>query len=442
MATKRASSDHEELVEADGQAVKKSRFMNESPVEIRLLIPSNDAGAIIGKGGEHIKSLRSKYNATVLVPDCPGPERVFTIVCCLCNACSLLLETLKYAPQSGKGVEVKLLIHQSQCGAIIGKSGCNIKEIRQKYSVHIKVYDQCAPDSTDRVVEIKGDPEVVTNTVYHIMDMLASCPPIGENIAYNPINFNEGMIDVYGGYAGTYSFQKGFAQNKNLPARRFPSVMNKNLPARRFPPANHNNGFRGSNTINNNRGSHNFPPFRPPPPKPLMNFNQIIPSRQNFMQGYHSFEDGQSLSNDNFFNDEEEVEEEECDYGEGCEDYFYQEDQEEEYVEGEQEEQEQEFGEEVGYHAGSSNNVITRQVTISNDLAGSIIGKSGSRIRLIREESKALINIDDSVPGSNQRIVTVVGTMRQIQHALSLMQNCIRKYSGRSRLDSSSMLIN
>ncbi|KYN18032.1 Heterogeneous nuclear ribonucleoprotein K [Trachymyrmex cornetzi] len=47
--------------------------------ELRLLIPSKVAGSIIGKGGQNITKLRSQYKASIIVPDCPGPERVLTI---------------------------------------------------------------------------------------------------------------------------------------------------------------------------------------------------------------------------------------------------------------------------------------------------------------------------------------------------------------------------
>ncbi|KYM80402.1 Heterogeneous nuclear ribonucleoprotein K [Atta colombica] len=39
----------------------------------------NVAGSIIGKGGQNITKLRSQYKASIIVPDCPGPERVLTI---------------------------------------------------------------------------------------------------------------------------------------------------------------------------------------------------------------------------------------------------------------------------------------------------------------------------------------------------------------------------
>ncbi|CAK5089218.1 unnamed protein product [Meloidogyne enterolobii] len=47
----------------------------EGKYELRFLIPTKSAGAIIGKGGESIKALRAKYEAHVLVPDRSTPER-------------------------------------------------------------------------------------------------------------------------------------------------------------------------------------------------------------------------------------------------------------------------------------------------------------------------------------------------------------------------------
>jgi len=55
-------------------------------------------------------------------------------------------------------------------------------------------------------------------------------------------------------------------------------------------------------------------------------------------------------------------------------------------------------------------------------LAGAIIGKGGSRIRQIRQESGAGITIDEAQPGSNDRIITITGNQDQIQNAQYLLQ--------------------
>lgn len=56
-------------------------------------------------------------------------------------------------------------------------------------------------------------------------------------------------------------------------------------------------------------------------------------------------------------------------------------------------------------------------------LAGSIIGKGGQRIKQIRHESGASIKIDEPLEGSEDRIITISGTQDQIQNAQYLLQN-------------------
>lgn len=58
-----------------------------------------------------------------------------------------------------------------------------------------------------------------------------------------------------------------------------------------------------------------------------------------------------------------------------------------------------------------------------SQLAGSIIGKGGQRIKQIRHESGASIKIDEPLQGSEDRIITITGTQDQIQNAQYLLQN-------------------
>lgn len=70
------------------------------------------------------------------------------------------------------------------------------------------------------------------------------------------------------------------------------------------------------------------------------------------------------------------------------------------------------------------------QVTIPKDLAGAIIGKGGARIRKIRSDSGAGITIDEPLPGSNDRIITITGSPNQIQMAQYLLQQSCQSGAG------------
>lgn len=55
-------------------------------------------------------------------------------------------------------------------------------------------------------------------------------------------------------------------------------------------------------------------------------------------------------------------------------------------------------------------------------MAGAIIGKGGARITEIRRRSGAQIVIDEALPGSNERIISITGTPEQIQNAQYMLQ--------------------
>ena len=105
------------------------------------------AGSVIGKGGSNIQKLRQEYSAQVRIPDCPGPERVMNIqagteemvVGIIQMAIPFMYE--QGEQDDGGDRELRLLIHQSIVGGIIGKSGSKIKEIRENTGAHIKVSD-------------------------------------------------------------------------------------------------------------------------------------------------------------------------------------------------------------------------------------------------------------------------------------------------------------
>lgn len=72
-----------------------------------------------------------------------------------------------------------------------------------------------------------------------------------------------------------------------------------------------------------------------------------------------------------------------------------------------------------------------------SQLAGSIIGKGGQRIKQIRHESGASIKIDEPLQGSEDRIITITGTQDQIQNAQYLLQNRCVTHSTTSAVHSS-----
>lgn len=128
---------------------KESETINlaeEETVELRLLVRRREAGALIGKRGSNIKRLRESFKSSMFsIPDTGnGPERV---VCITSNEASVdaILEDLtqllmEKSPENDEQIELKVLIHSSHAGSIIGIGGQSIKKLRNVSSFFIIVY--------------------------------------------------------------------------------------------------------------------------------------------------------------------------------------------------------------------------------------------------------------------------------------------------------------
>uniref|UniRef100_A0A8C5EMH9 Heterogeneous nuclear ribonucleoprotein K n=1 Tax=Gouania willdenowi TaxID=441366 RepID=A0A8C5EMH9_GOUWI len=359
--------------DADEQkSFKRSRNSDEM-VELRILLQSKNAGAVIGKGGKNIKALRSDYNASVSVPDSSGPERILSISADIETVGDILLKIIptleEYQQYNGTDFdcELRLLIHQSLAGSIIGVKGAKIKELRENTKTSIKLFQECCPQSTDRVVLVGGKIERVVECIKTILELIAEAPIKGRTQPYDP-NFYDETYD-YGGF--TVMFEE----------RRSDRRLMGGYPVR---GSRSSAGDRGYDRMSSSRGVRGpMPSSRrdyddmgsrrgPPPPHPSRVGRGSSRPRSVPMGHPHRGAGG---------------------YGGR------------------------------GSYNDMGGPVITTQVTIPKDLAGSIIGKGGQRIKQIRHESGASIKIDEPLEGSEDRIITITGTQDQIQNAQYLLQN-------------------
>ncbi|XP_051958079.1 heterogeneous nuclear ribonucleoprotein K, like isoform X4 [Xyrauchen texanus] len=399
------------------QAFKRSRNTDEM-VELRVLLQSKNAGAVIGKGGKNIKALRTDYNASVSVPDSSGPERILSVSADIETIGDILLKIIptleEYQHYSGTDFdcELRLLIHQSLAGGIIGVKGAKIKELRENTQTTIKLFQECCPHSTDRVVLVGGKPERVVECIKVILELIAEAPIKGRAQPYDP-NFYDETYD-YGGFTMMYEERgrrpmggfpmRGRGGFDRMPpgrgGRPMPSSRRDHddmSPRRGPPPPPPGRGGRGGSR------ARNLPLPPPPPPRgggdrfSHQSYHSNMDDRPNDRRGrpgdrYESMSGGGYDNNSSW----------------------------EPFQSGGR-----------GSYSDIGGPVITTQVTIPKDLAGSIIGKGGQRIKQIRHESGASIKIDEPLEGSEDRIITITGTQDQIQNAQYLLQNSVKQYSGR-----------
>uniref|UniRef100_A0A8C1VZW7 Heterogeneous nuclear ribonucleoprotein K n=1 Tax=Cyprinus carpio TaxID=7962 RepID=A0A8C1VZW7_CYPCA len=356
------------------QAFKRSRNTDEM-VELRVLLQSKNAGAVIGKGGKNIKALRTDYNASVSVPDSSGPERILSVSADIETIGEILLKIIptleEYQHYSGTDFdcELRLLIHQSLAGGIIGVKGAKIKELRENTQTTIKLFQECCPHSTDRVVLVGGKPERVVECIKVILELISEAPIKGRAQPYDP-NFYDETYD-YGGFTMLYE------ERGRRPMGGFP--MRGRGGFERMPP-----GRGGRPMPPSRRDYDDMSPRRgPPPPPPGRGGRGSSRARNLPLPPPPPPRGGHWLNHSKIF------------VSSGGR----------------------------GSYSDIGGPVITTQVTIPKDLAGSIIGKGGQRIKQIRHESGASIKIDEPLEGSEDRIITITGTQDQIQNAQYLLQN-------------------
>lgn len=242
---------------------KRPRSSGGRAVDVRFLLQSRNADAIIGEGGANINSLREEFEAGISVPDCPGPERILSIVADLDTLGEILasiipkmhqanhrqdensreefrlsrvqhtsatfdstvqpkprLKTRSRHPKIAKALsircgteaaqavqsEMRLLIHREH---VVGIVKSRIKELRKSTEAKIEVKQSCCPCSTEHIVRVMGSPSVVVDCIKRIWHIIAKAPVKGLNKLYDPHNFDPDFAQEYGGFSER-DFQQPF----------------------------------------------------------------------------------------------------------------------------------------------------------------------------------------------------------------------------------------
>lgn len=194
-------------IEMDGtqlrvKLVSRRRYRPlENHLPLRMLVPSDLMGSIIGHKGSTIKEIVRKSNAQI---DLRRKENIGTSEKDIniignakdCNsACKLLLEVMqKEADKLKRGViHLKMLIHNNFVGRLIGKEGKSLKGIMKESETNIVVSSVLDVHSFnfERTITIKGELDnmvkaeaLITEKLrqFYLKDIQAS--PIPENLVY------------------------------------------------------------------------------------------------------------------------------------------------------------------------------------------------------------------------------------------------------------------
>ncbi|XP_075447918.1 poly(rC)-binding protein 2 isoform X2 [Ascaphus truei] len=165
---------------------------------IRLLMHGKEVGSIIGKKGESVKKMREESGARINISEGNCPERIITLAGptnAIFKAFSMIIDKLEEdisssmtnsTASSKPPVTLRLVVPASQCGSLIGKGGCKIKEIRESTGAQVQVAGDMLPNSTERAITVAGIPQSIIECVKQICVVMLESPPKGVTIPYRP----------------------------------------------------------------------------------------------------------------------------------------------------------------------------------------------------------------------------------------------------------------
>ncbi|XP_015814609.3 poly(rC)-binding protein 2 isoform X7 [Nothobranchius furzeri] len=212
---------------------------------IRLLMHGKEVGSIIGKKGESVKKMREESGARINISEGNCPERIITLAgptTAIFKAFSMIIEKLEEDIRSSMTnstatskppVTLRIVVPASQCGSLIGKGGCKIKEIRESTGAQVQVAGDMLPNSTERAITIAGTPQSIIECVKQICVVMLESPPKGVTIPYRPKPSGSPVIFA-GGQSSSAAISPQLTKLHQLAMQQTP-----------FPIAAGNQGFTG-----------------------------------------------------------------------------------------------------------------------------------------------------------------------------------------------------
>nr|XP_035113959.1 poly(rC)-binding protein 2-like [Callithrix jacchus] len=215
---------------------------------IRLLMHGKEVGSIIGKKGESVKKMREESGARINISEGNCPERIITLAGptnAIFKAFAMIIDKLEEDIRSSMTnstaasrppVTLSLVVPASQCGSLIGKGGCKIKEIRESTGAQVQVAGDMLPNSTERAITIAGIPQSIIECVKQIFVVMLESPPKGVTIPYRPKPSSSPVIFA-GGQA--YTIQGQYA----IPQPDLTKLHQLAIQQSHFPMTHGNTGF-------------------------------------------------------------------------------------------------------------------------------------------------------------------------------------------------------
>lgn len=177
----------DERVEGSGRKAMKTEFCG------TFLLRGEQCGKLVGKGGEGLAKLRKDFNVDLQMPGARTSNRVFVIGGARDDCVKAMKEVLQHCKRAPFAVghktqvDLNMLIDTDTVGRIVGKGGSKAREIREQTNAKMKIYQECLPNSNERVVAIGGDDvEDIAEALKLVFDIVIENPKTTPTFHYDP----------------------------------------------------------------------------------------------------------------------------------------------------------------------------------------------------------------------------------------------------------------
>jgi len=161
-------------------------------VTLRLLLPSRDIGAIIGRKGATINSIREESEAKIKISSSDQDTGTYYREIILSGtigqtvAASYLIASRleENSSEQGEDVRLEILFPNSITGAVIGTKGETIKELRTKTNTQILISHEVLFGSTDRSICVSGASTDIRECVRYLAAILHENPAKGNHVPF------------------------------------------------------------------------------------------------------------------------------------------------------------------------------------------------------------------------------------------------------------------
>jgi heterogeneous nuclear rnp K-like protein 2 len=405
----------------------KVRDEDPSYVHFRMLVTIPDTAAIVGKGGDSISKIKEQSNARVNVSEnLKGvPERVISVrgsAEYVAKAFGLIIRTINNEPfdvssnVESKSYNLRLLFPHTIMGYIIGKKGSRFREIEENSAAALKANDQILPSSTDRILNITGVADAIHIATYYVAQtVIEHKQQLQKAVYYNPANFNQptvpalsmshannnnGNNNKFGSFSGSpnnmmmpnmYGANNMKMMNPNPQQMPFNGMMgngmnmNMNMNMAGTPGMGMNMGGAGGNGgVGPGMG---------------MNMNMGgggvgVGQGMGMMGGPSPMSAPVVLISPNASSNSRN-------------------------------------GEVITGPDGK----VNQEIFVSQNHIGLVIGRGGKNLKDIRQNTGCYVKVNDEVPGSDERKLTLIGNVYGIQNAIVLINNKIENEKMRKHRD-------